>query len=76
LGAKTVSVKTDSKLVVEQVRGNFKVKDANLRLLWNEALKAAARFHVFSIEHVARSSCEGNKRADRLANIALDLAGK
>lgn len=76
LGAKSVMVKTDSKLVVEQILGNFRVKDSNLRVLWSEALASAKKFTHFSIQHVARSSCEGNKRADHLANIALDTAGK
>ena len=59
----------DSKLVVEQVNGNFKVKSNNLKKLNSEALNLINRFDSISIKHIYR---EQNKRADQLANMALD----
>lgn len=59
----------DSKLVVEQISGNFKVKSMHLKELYLEAIKLISKIEDFSISHVYR---ENNKRADQLANQALD----
>ena len=59
----------DSKLVVEQVNGNFKVKSNNLKPLRDKILEHIERFEFVSINHIYR---ENNKRADELANLALD----
>ena len=59
----------DSKLVVEQINGNFKVKSDNLKKLNSEALNLLEKFESISIKHIYR---EQNKRADQLANMALD----
>ena len=59
----------DSKLVVEQINGNFKVKSDNLKKLNSDALNLLKKFDSISIKHIYR---EQNKRADQLANMALD----
>ena len=59
----------DSKLIVEQVRGNWKVKQEHLRPLRAEAVKALGRVPKWSIRHVRRDE---NTRADELLNEELD----
>jgi probable phosphoglycerate mutase len=59
----------DSKLVVEQVTGRWKVKEARLQSLQTKAKELLAAFPEFEIKHVER---ERNKGADALANMALD----
>ena len=59
----------DSKLVVEQVNGNFKVKSNNLKPLRDKILEDIEMLEFVSINHIYR---ENNKRADELANLALD----
>ena len=59
----------DSKLVVEQMKGNYKVKNANIRLLFEEVSRIASQFKIFKIDHIPR---EQNGLADALANRAMD----
>ena len=59
----------DSKLVVEQVRGNYKVKNAGLLPLYQQASRICRDFTSVSIRHVRR---EYNTHADALCNEALD----
>lgn len=59
----------DSKLVVEQMNGNFKVKSPNVKPLYEETRRIADQFKIFSIHHIRR---EQNKLADQLANDAMD----
>lgn len=68
-------LRSDSRLLVEQLSGRFKVKNATLQRLHNEARKLAAGFARVRYEHVPR---ERNKQADRLANAGVDewLAGE
>lgn len=65
----TVAVFSDSELMVRQMKGEYKVKDTALKLKWAEAKKLVETFRAFSIAHVRR---ELNRRADELANQALD----
>lgn len=63
--------KLDSKLVVEQLNKNWKVKDARMREFAQQAWQLLDQLDVeYSILHVRR---ELNKRADELVNAALDL---
>jgi ribonuclease HI len=64
-----VEVYLDSKLVVEQVRGNYRVKNAALASLHARALKLIASLPEVEIRHVERAK---NKGADALANRAID----
>ncbi len=72
LGASDVELVGDSELVVRQVKGEYKVKDANMRELHAEVKRALAPFERWSIRHVRR---EHNSEADRLVNRALDGDG-
>ena len=62
-------VVADSELMVKQMQGRYKVNSPDLRPLWEEAKRRAARLEGFRIEHVLRGK---NQRADRLANLAMD----
>jgi len=64
-----VEVYLDSKLVVEQVRGNYRVKNAALAPLHARALKLISALSEVDIRHVERAK---NKGADALANRAID----
>jgi ribonuclease HI len=59
----------DSELVVRQVEGRYKVKNAGMKELHAEVRKALQAFGSWSIRHVRR---ESNADADRLVNEALD----
>jgi ribonuclease HI len=65
-------VKSDSQLMVRQMNGQYRVKSANLKPLFEEAKRRTRQFPRFVIEHVRR---ESNVDADRLANLAMDARG-
>jgi ribonuclease HI len=71
LGASELELVGDSELIVRQVKGEYKVKDAALRELHAEVADALRPFEAWSIRHVRR---EHNAGADRLVNKALDEA--
>jgi ribonuclease HI len=71
LGADEVEFVGDSMLVVEQVRGNWKVKQDHLRPLHTGVKDALRGLGSWSIRHVKRGE---NERADELLNEALDRA--
>ena len=68
-GWRALKVRTDSELLANQVRGRFKVKNPDLKLLHAEAHRLAAALDFFSIEAVPRAR---TRAADKLANAALD----
>jgi ribonuclease HI len=72
LGASDLELVGDSELIVRQVRGEYRVKDAALRELHAQVRSALGEFDSWSIRHVRR---EENARADRLVNEVLDAAG-
>jgi ribonuclease HI len=72
LGADEIELVGDSELVVKQVRGEYRVKDAALKELHNRVRQKLERFDDWSIRHVRR---EDNEHADRLVNETLDAAG-
>ena len=71
LGADEVELVGDSELIVKQVRGEYKVKDPNLRDLHRQVRAALERFRHWSVRHVRR---EENAAADALVNATLDAA--
>jgi ribonuclease HI len=71
LGADEVEFVGDSLLIVEQVRGNWKVKQEHLLPLHTKVKDALRGFGSWSIRHVKRDE---NDRADQLLNDALDDA--
>lgn len=78
-GIKKVDIYGDSKLVVEQLNGNWKVKNENMKKIYDEIqdllhpkgdfFKKGHIFEHLTFNHVRRHL---NKRADQLANEALD----
>lgn len=68
LGAKEVIIKTDSELLTKQLNRVYKVKDATLKLLFNQAQHLKSKFSHFDIKHINRQE---NKGADKLAAKAL-----
>ena len=72
-GIDRLHVRSDSLLLVKQMRGEYRVRHAGLRLLWQEARGLASQIRDVQFEHVRR---ELNEDADRLANEALDEAAE
>lgn len=75
LGASEVRLCSDSRLLIEQLEGRWKVKNPTLQRLHREARTLASGFERVRFEHVRR---ERNVEADRLANRGVDrwLAGE
>lgn len=69
LGARQVHLLLDSKLIVEQLAGRWRVKDAKLIPLWAACRQVLAGFERWSAAHVPRAQ---NSIADALANQAID----
>src|SRR5579862_1595158 len=68
-GHKALKVISDSELLVRQIKGIYKVKNAALQDLHGRAKQLIAKLDWFSIGHVLRGH---NEEADRLANAAMD----
>lgn len=68
-GYRTLRVVADSELMVKQIKGQYQVKSPELRPLYDEAKRRIAKLEKFDIQHVLRNK---NKRADELANDAMD----
>ncbi|MFF1607033.1 bifunctional RNase H/acid phosphatase [Amycolatopsis sp. NPDC058278] len=71
VGASTVDVRMDSKLVVEQMSGRWKIKHPDMQPLAERAKELAAGFSRVKYEWIPRAQ---NSHADRLANEAMDAA--
>ncbi len=69
-GAKKLNVHLDSELVVRQIKGEYRVKNSELKLLHQNVLKMFQEFDKINILHIPR---EMNREADLLANQAIDL---
>ena len=69
LGAKNVKVMSDSELVVKQMNGQYKVKNTELRPLYQKVVQLTGSLESFKISYIPR---EQNKAADAQANKALD----
>jgi len=68
-GHRRVRIKSDSELLVKQMKGEYKVKNPGLQTLHQEAKGLVQSLERVAYEHVRR---EQNKDADRLANLAMD----
>lgn len=64
-----LKVFSDSKLLVEQIRGKYKAKSENLKKLHKEAMEKINKIPKFQIYYIKR---EYNKEADKVANECLD----
>lgn len=71
-GRDQLHVRSDSLLLVQQMLGNYKVKNAGLQPLHAKARVLARDVGTVTFEHVGRAL---NRHADRLANTAMDGAG-
>lgn len=69
MGSDELRVFTDSELVARQWSGDYKVKDASLKVLFTLASHLKQGFKKLEVSHVPR---ERNKLADEAANRALD----
>jgi len=70
-GHPEVLVRSDSELLVKQMRGEYRVKHPGLQPLHRQARELMARIGNVRFEHVPRAR---NAEADRLANLAMDEA--
>ena len=68
-GAGRIMAHLDSELIVRQIQGRYKVRHPNLKPLYDEVMKKFAEFASVKAIHVRR---EKNRRADELANQAID----
>jgi ribonuclease HI len=71
LGAQRLIVYSDSELLVKQMNGEYRVKNPDLRVLYDRAQELSRHFEQVIIRHVPR---ERNSLADQLCNEALDEA--
>ena len=67
-----LTVKGDSLLIIEQMRGNYKVKNEGLRPLYHQARMLVMQIGNVRFEHVPRDQ---NAEADRLSNVGMDANG-
>jgi len=68
LGAKQVKISSDSQLVVRQINGEYRVKKAALKPLYQQVKKLLSSLDSFTITYIPRQQ---NQEADKLANMAL-----
>ncbi len=71
--AKKILFKSDSELMVKQIKGEYKVKNTRLKLLFTEAQDLLKKLPDWKIMHVRR---EENSEADLLANKGIDMSMK
>jgi ribonuclease HI len=64
-----IKIYADSELLVKQINGVYRVKNPDLRKLYDQAQLLISNLESFSIQHIPR---EQNREADCLANLAMD----
>ena len=69
LGRSSIRIFTDSELVEKQVKGLYRVKNLNLKILHTSVMQELKAFSSYAIESIPR---EENREADRLANQAIE----
>ncbi len=69
----SITINTDSELLVKQLNGDYKVKDENLKILFKRVQRLLKGFKQVQILHIDRSK---NKGADKLATKAVDTNKK
>jgi len=68
LGFDKVEMRADSELIVRQINGRYKVKNANLKPLYQKVIELESKLKSFTITHIPRNL---NREADRLAGEAV-----
>jgi ribonuclease HI len=69
LGAKRIVIRGDSELIIKQMKGEYRVKHPDMKVLYEEAQELIHRFDAATITHNLRHK---NELADKLANLAMD----
>lgn len=69
IGGTSVEIYTDSELVARQMKGIYNVRNSHLRELYQEAVALLDKLHSYEMIPIRR---EDNRKADRLANEAID----
>src|SRR5438046_2218539 len=69
LGATKIVIRGDSELIIKQMRGEYRVKHPDMKVLYDEAQNLIREFDDAKIEHNLRHK---NELADKLANLAMD----
>ncbi len=69
LGAKKIIIKGDSELIIKQMKGEYRVKHPDMKVLYAEAQSRLSEFDQATIDHNLRDK---NTLADKLANLAMD----
>ena len=69
LNIKKLKVEGDSKIIINQITGAFKINSKYLMPLYNKAINQLSHFDDVDFKHIYRDK---NKRADELANLAMD----
>lgn len=72
IGGEELTIYTDSQLVARQFEGSYRVKHETLRPLLARIRELEKNFSGVCVKHIPRASHPGNKRADKLANIAIN----
>ncbi|NQU95740.1 MAG: ribonuclease HI family protein [Candidatus Omnitrophica bacterium] len=70
--ATEIELNLDSELVAQQLKGEYKVKNSNIKPLFEQALHLISGFKKVDIRHIDRAK---NKEADKLVNKAINLGG-
>ena len=70
LNARTIEAFSDSELMVKQINGQYRVKNAGLKPLYGKCLDSLAEFESWQLSYIARDK---NKKADAMVNKALDM---
>ena len=71
LSADELVISLDSELVVKQLNGEYRVKNADIKPLFDKAVALLKNFKSFEIRHIDRAK---NKDADKLVNKAINLS--
>ena len=69
IGGTSIEIYTDSELVAKQMKGIYNVRNRQLKKLHREAIALSNKFHRYEIIPIRRGD---NRKADRLANEAID----
>ena len=73
MGGRVVEMFSDSRLVVDQVRGEMEAKDVRMQEYLNQVKRLQSGFNLFSLTHISRN---GNTHANSLATLATSSAGQ
>lgn len=72
IGIGSLTVRSDSELLVRQLNGQYRVRAPHLKPLFQKAVKLLEQFKLFTVEHIPR---EENGVADKICNEILDRRG-